>query len=153
MDDTLATALVSVRSTYRGKDGTVTLARAHEVARAAGVSFDSKEPLPTSLELFLAAVAADVLGAFGRLANHRRLPLDETEAVLKATLADPLAYLDVVGAPGTPRLVALHLKVHVGTPAPHADVRAAWDDALHKSPLLNTLRPATSLTLDLAFTD
>lgn len=153
MDDPLATALVSVRSTYRGKDGTVTVARTHEVARAAGVSFDSKESLPTSLELFLAAVAADVLGAFGRLARQRRLPLDEAEAVLKATLADPLAVLGVVGAPGTPRMAALHFKLHLGTPAPQHAVRAAWEEAVRRSPLLNTLHPSLKLTLDLAFTD
>ena len=153
MDDPPSTALVSVRSTYRGKEGTVTVARAHEVARASGVSFDSKEPLPTSLELFLAAVAADVLGAFGRLAIQRRLPLDEAEAVLKATLADPLAFLGVFGAPGIPRVAALHLKLHLGTPAPRHAVHAAWDEAVRRSPLLNTLRPSLDLTLDLAFTD
>lgn len=152
MDDPLATALVSVRSTYRGKDGTVTLARAHEVARASGLSFDSKEPHPTSVELFLAAIAADVLGAFGRLAHQRRLPLDNAEAVLKTTLAAPLAYLGVVGASGTPRLTAVTLKVHVATPAPPSAVRAAWEEALRRAPLLNTLRPTLTLTIDLAFT-
>lgn len=153
MDDPLSTALVSVRSTYRGKGGTVTLARSHEVARASGLSFDSKEPLPTSIELMLAAVAADVFGIFGRLAGQRRLTLDDTEAVLKATLADPLAYLGVVGAPGTTRLISLHFRAHVGTPAPHVEVSAAWDEALRRSPLLNTLRPAVKLTLELTFTD
>jgi hypothetical protein len=153
MNDPLSTALVSVRSTYRGKDGTVTLARTHEVARASALSFDSKEPRPTSIELLLAAVAADVLGTFGRLASQRRLLLDETEAVLKATLADPLAYLGVVGAPGATRLAALHFKAHVGTPASRTGVRAAWDEALTRSPLLNTLRPTVDLTLELAFTD
>jgi hypothetical protein len=153
MHDPPATALVSVRSTYRSKEGTVTLARTHEVARAAGLSFDSKEPLPTSIEVFLAAVAADLLGAFARLAHQRRLPLDETEAVLKATLADPLAYLGVVGAQGTPRLSALHVKTHVGTPAPQDQVRATWEEAARRSPLLNTLAPTLTLSLELAFTD
>ena len=153
MNDPLSTALVSVRSTYRGKDGTVTLARAHEVAHGSALSFDSKHPLPTSLELLLAALAADVLGTFGRVADQRRLILDNTEAVVKATLADPLAYLGVVGAPGIPRLTDIHLKAHVGTPAPHADVRDAWDDAVQRSPLVNTLRPSLYLTLELDFTD
>lgn len=153
MNDPLSTALVSVRSTYRGKDGTVTLARTHEVARGSAPSFDSKHPLPTSIELLLAALAADLLGTFGRLTAQRRLLLDNTEAVLKATLADPLAYLGVVGAPGIPRLTAIHFKAHVGTPAPQADVRSAWQDAVQRSPLVNTLRPNTNLTLELAFTD
>jgi hypothetical protein len=153
MNDPLATALVSVRSTYRGKQGTITRARSREVAQATGLSFDSKEPLPTCIELFLAAVAADVLGGFGRLAAQRRLILDDTEAVLRATLADPLAYLGVVGSTGTPRITTLEIKVHVDTPGPQHAVREAWEEAVQRSPLLNTLRPAATITLDLAFTE
>ena len=83
MNDPLSTALVSVRSTYRGKDGTVTLARAHEVAHGSALSFDSQHPLPTSLELLLAALAADGVqpmdgfprrGAHGQIAFLNRDP-------------------------------------------------------------------------------
>ena len=153
MNDPLATALVSVRSSYDGRRGTVSRARTHEVARASALSFDSKEPLPTSIEVFLAAIAADLLGTFGRLARHRRLIIDEAEAVLSATLADPLVYLGVVGSAGVPRLSSLVVRAHIGTPSPPASVREAWDDALQRSPLLNTLRPSVELAVHLNFTD
>lgn len=153
MNDPLSTALVSVRSSYDGPRGTVTRARTHEIARASGWSFDSKEPFPTSIEVFLAAVAADILGTFGRLSRHRRLIIDEAEAVLTATLADPLVYLAVVGAEGTPRLSHLIVRAHVGTPSSPALVRLAWTDALQRAPLLNTLRPTVALEVHLDFTD
>ena len=145
MPDPPTTALVSARATVREDKRVIFYARAHQVEVGVPLSFDSKEPRLTAVEHFLAAVTADVLGGFARLAKRARLRLDEIEAAVRAEVADPLAYLGVVGEPGIPRVARLSLRAFLGTNEPAGRIQPVWDEALGRAPLVNTVRPVIEL--------
>jgi hypothetical protein len=61
------------------------------------------------------------------------------EAVVHGELDNPLTYLGVIGEQGTPGLERLTVKLYVETLEEEADIRAAYDELLARSPLFQTL--------------
>lgn len=147
MPDPPTTALVSARATVRDGESVTFYARSHQVEVGVPLSFDVKEPRLTAVEQFVAAVTADVLGGFARLAKRERLRLDEIEASVQAEIADPLVFLGVVGESGHPRVARLTLRAYLGTSEPHDRLQPVWDEALRRAPLINTVRPVLELDL------
>jgi hypothetical protein len=131
MTDSLERALVSVRITAE-KGGR-------------GWSFDIAETRLSGAEVFLGALASDVVGLFARIAAQRRLGIDEIEAKLSVELANPLVLLGVVGARGEARYEAIRLRAYVGGSADPARLEEAWQEALRRAPLYNTLLRATTV--------
>jgi uncharacterized OsmC-like protein len=152
MNDSLCRALVSARVTVRDRQSITLFARSHEVTVGPVLSFDAHEPRLTGMEHLLAAVAADVVGGFRRLADRRRLVVDEIEAVLKGEIADPLVHLGVVGEEGEPRLARLEVRVFAGTSEPDSRLRPVWEEMLRRAPVINTLRPGVELDLQIQIT-
>lgn len=145
-------ALVSVRASVRGSESVTLFVRSHHVTVGAPLSFDVAEPMPTAVEHLLAAVAADVLGGFRRLAGTRRLAVDAVEATLQAVIADPLVYLGVVGEEGTPRLSSLTLRAYIDTGEPHERLAEVWKENLRRAPIVNTLRPGVAMEIGFQIT-
>jgi len=152
MTDSLERALVSVRITAEAAGGVSLYARKEKALIGRGWSFDIAEPRLSGAEVFLGALASDVVGLFARIASERRLGIDEIEAKLSAELAAPLALLGVVGATGQPRYDAIRLRVYVGGQADPRLLRQAWNDALQRAPLFNTLRHATLVDAEMQVT-
>ena len=147
MHDPLQRALVSVRAMTTNAGGIAVYARAHKAVLGRGWSFDIKEPAMTGAEMLLGSLAAEVLELFLRLARQQRLTVDEMEASLQAELKDPLVHLGVIGAEGEPRYSSFTVKVYAGSPAPADALRAVWEEAVRRAPLLNTLRRAAPVQL------
>jgi len=152
MDDPLARALVSVRVTSKAGAGASLFARKRKSDLGPGWSFDIEEPQLTGAEYFLGALAADALGAFRRVTTERRLVVDEVEVRAEVTLANPLALLGVIGAPGQPHYESILLQVYVGSAAPTAALQTAWNDAMGRAPMVITMRRATRLEITLQVT-
>jgi len=147
--DSLSWALVSVRVKSSGAARSTVFARRQQFVVGNAITFDREDPEVSAMEYMAAAVAADVIGTFRKVARERRLPIDDLEAVAQGELRNALTFLGVVGEEGEPSLKSLVLKVYAGTAAPDADLRAAWDAALSRSPLVTTLRPVLDLRLEL----
>lgn len=143
MTDSLDRALVSVRITAEPGGDVSLYARKEKAVIGRGWSFDIAEPRLSGAEVFLGALASDVVGLFARIAAQRRLGIDEIEAKLSAELAAPLALLGVVGSGGEPHYQAIRLRAYVGGSADTAKLVEAWEEALRRAPLYNTLRRAT----------
>jgi hypothetical protein len=125
--------------------GTTAYARNRSFEIGAALPFDVEEGRTTALEYVLGAVGGDVIGGFRALARKRRLAIDEVEATLDATLDNPLTHLGVVGEEGHPGIDRVAIRVHVSTLEPEDAVRAVWDEAVRRSPLLRTLAAAARL--------
>jgi hypothetical protein len=139
----------SVRVRTAGSDALTVVGAAGSFAAGAPLAFQPIAGPPTALELFLGALGADIAGGFRAAAARRRLPLEELELVVRGELDNPLLHLGVVGETGHPGLRALEVTLYVSSDADPAALEAAWAEALARSPLVATLRPAVPLALRL----
>ena len=147
MTDNLDEARAAVRASSVADGSVVVFARKHRAVLGRGWSFDVEEPHLTGAEILLGALAADVLGPFRLLARQQRLVIDEVEASAEVILAHSLAQLGVIGATGEPHYRRINLRVFIGTSAAVDAVQAAWEEALRRAPLFQTLRHATALDI------
>jgi uncharacterized OsmC-like protein len=115
----------------------------------APASFDEKDPEVSALEYVLGAVGADLVNGLRAIARARRVPIDRAEALVRAEMDDPLAYLGVAGALGSPALSRVGVTVYVDSPAAPAEIEALWAEARARSPLARTLERSVALDLDL----
>jgi hypothetical protein len=145
MHDSPLRALVSVRTVLAPKQPVKVFARAHKAELGKAWSFDIQEPTITGAESLLGLLASDVLGLFMDICRKQRIIIDEVEATVKAELIDPLAHLGVIGADGSPRYDFISLKAFIGSSASAAAVEAAWQLALARAPLAQTLRRAATV--------
>jgi hypothetical protein len=138
----------SVRvSAAGGTGGADVLARSERWRIAAPVSFDAEARGLSALECFLGALGGDLVSGFLRLAEQRRLTVDHAEAVVRAGLDRPLSYLGAVGEDGAPAVGRIGIEVFVSSPASEGDVRAAWEEALARSPLALRASPGLDVRL------
>ncbi len=141
-----------VRARGDGPEGVVVYARSHSFRAGAPLSFDDKHGGITAIEYLIGAVAADLVSGLGLAARRRRVKVDAVEAVASGRLNEPLVYLGVVGADGHPGLETVTVTVYVSTSSTDAEVRAAWDEALARSPVVNSLRRSVGLALEVKTT-
>jgi hypothetical protein len=115
------------------------------------LEFDEASPHVAAIEYALGAIGGEVVNGLRAFADRRRLPVDAVEAVVTGEVENGLAYLEVVGEQGQPRIARIHVKVFVASGDAPA-TRALFDHMLERLPLVCTLRVAAALTIDLTFT-
>ena len=115
------------------------------------LEFDEASPHVAAIEYALGAVGGEVVNGLRAFADRRRLPVDAVEAVVTGDLENGLAYLEVVGEQGQPRIARIHVKVFVASQDAPA-TRVLFQHMLDRLPLVCTLRAAVALTIDLHFT-
>lgn len=115
------------------------------------VEFDDASPHVAALEYVLGAVGGEVVNGLREFARRRRLTIDAVEAVATGELQDALAYLEVIGETGRPRIRRIAIKVFVAS-ADHQATRALFDEMIDRLPLVATLRDALDLDVELVET-
>ena len=78
-------------------------------------------------------------------------PIDAVEALVTGELQDGLAYLEVIGETGRPRIRRIAIKVFVASVDDRA-TRALFDEMIERLPLVSTLREALDLDVELVLT-
>lgn len=142
----------SVRASSGPGDRTIAYVRKSRIEIGAPLSFDAAYPAATALECLLAALAGDMIGGFRDLCGKRRIRTERIEAVVSATLDNPLVHLGVVGETGAPGIEMIAVRVFVDSPADESAVREAWGEALRRSPIANTLGPLLRLEAEIVRT-
>jgi hypothetical protein len=104
-----------------------------------------------AIEYALGALAGEVLNGLRHFAWRRRVDLDHAEALVSGDVAHGLAYLEVVGEGGRPRISDVRIKIFVASSDEPA-IRRLWSDVLERLPLLGTLRSAIPVHLELIVT-
>src|SRR3982751_2728020 len=79
------------------------------------VEFDDASPHVAALEYALGAVGGEIVNGLREFARRRRLPIDAVEALVTGELQDGLAYLEVIGETGRPRLGRIGVKLFVAS--------------------------------------
>ena len=142
--------------------------RRHQFTVGKPVDFDMEASHVSALEYVLGALAAEIVGG-GRgwgggpraaevvgglrvFAKRRRIEIDHVEAVVDGQLEHAMAYLEVVGESGRPRLSGVSIKVYVASPQGETVVRRLWAETLERLPLVRTLGRALDLQIELALT-
>ena len=114
------------------------------------VEFDEASPHVSAIEYALGAVGGELVNGLREFARRRRIVIDDVEAIVTGELASGLAYLEVIGEHGRPSISRIAVKVFVSSPDER--VRSVFEDMLHCLPLLNTLRHAVDVQVDLVLT-
>jgi hypothetical protein len=115
------------------------------------VEFDDASPHVAALEYALGAVGGEIVNGLREFARRRRLDIDAVEALVTGELEDGLAYLEVVGERGRPRIRRIAVKVFAASVDPPA-TRALFDEMLERLPLVCTLRGVLDLDVELVHT-
>jgi hypothetical protein len=147
----MSATVLTVRLTPIGRDHARAAVRRQQFAVGAPVEFDDTSRRVAALEYALGAVGGEVLNGLRAFASRRRLAIDAIEAVVTGELENALAYLEVIGEPGEPRITSIQIKLFVATPD-EAALRTMFDDMVDRLPLVCTLRTALQLHIELVFT-
>jgi hypothetical protein len=115
------------------------------------VEFDDASPHVAALEYALGAVGGEVVNGLREFARRRRVTIDAVEALVAGELEGGLAYLEVIGENGPPRIGRIVIKVFVASVDDTA-TRALFDETIERLPLLSTLRRALDLEIELVQT-
>lgn len=114
------------------------------------VEFDEASPHLAAIEYALGAIGGELVNGMREFARRRRMVIDAVEAVVTGELANGLGYLEVIGEDGAPALSRVSVKVFVATPERGA--RELFDLMVDRLPLVNTLRKALDLRIELVLT-
>ncbi len=143
--------VISLRVTAPGPaDARVSVGR-RQFAIGRPVEFDDASPHVAALEYALGAVGGEVVNGLREFARRRRLPIDAIEALVTGELQDGLAYLEVIGETGRPRIRRIAVKVFVAS-VDHTATRALFNEMIERMPLVATLREALDLDVELVLT-
>lgn len=115
------------------------------------VEFDDASPDIAALEYALGAVGGEVVNGLREFARRRRMAIDAIEALVTGELRDGLAYLEVIGEDGRPRIGRIAVKVFVASPD-HSAIRNLFDETVARLPLVSTLHDALDLEIELVLT-
>src|SRR3954462_4115145 len=102
---------LSLRGTAPGPPAARVSAGRRHFSIGRPVEFDEASPHVAALEYALGAVGGEVVNGLREFARGRRLPIDAVEALVTGELQDGLAYLEVIGETGRPRLRRISIKV------------------------------------------
>jgi hypothetical protein len=142
---------ISLRVTAPGPaDARVSVGR-RQFSIGRPVEFDDASPYVAAVEYALGAIGGEVVTGLREFARRRRLPIDAVEALVTGELQDGLAYLEVIGETGRPRIRRIAVKVFVASPDETA-TRALFDEMIERLPLVSTLCDALDLSVELVLT-
>lgn len=142
---------ISLRVTAPGSASARVSAGRRHFSIGRPVEFDDASPHISAIEYALGAVGGEVVNGVREFARRRRLVIDAVEAVVTGELQHGLAYLEVIGERGRPRLGRIAIKVFVAS-ADHEAARALFDETIARLPLISTLREAVDLDIELILT-
>jgi uncharacterized OsmC-like protein/TusA-related sulfurtransferase len=134
------------RVTGRQKSTTYTRNFSFDVGQPA--SFEEKDQYPSAVEYLLGALSASLATGFATEAARAGLTIDDIEITVRGQLNSPLAMLGLED--GDPAFSSIEIRCFASTFDEEAMVRAAWDLAVRRSPLVATLRRAVELNLKLS---
>ena len=115
------------------------------------VEFDETSPRVAAIEYALGSVGGEIVNGLRVFAARRRLEIDAIEAIVTGELEHELAYLEVIGEEGGPKIAAITVKVFAATSDDHL-AREVFEQMLERLPLLGTLRTAARVAVELIFT-
>lgn len=115
------------------------------------MEFDETSPHVAALEYALGAVGGEVVNGLREFARRRRLAIDAVEALVTGELQNGLAYLEVIGESGPPRIRRIAIKVFVASVDEQA-TRALFNEMIERLPLVSTLREVVDLDVELVQT-
>src|SRR6188768_1528664 len=115
------------------------------------VEFDDASPHVSAVEYAIGAVGGEIVNGLREFARRRRIAIDAVEALVTGELEDGLAYLEVIGETGRPRIRRIAIKVFVASGDPEA-TRALFDETIDRLPLVSTLRGVLDLQIELVHT-
>ena len=141
----------SVRVRTDSCGGLTASARNHTWRIGEPITFAPKDELPSALELAVGALAADILGSLTRICRLKRIDFERGEFSLRFTLDNPLMYVGVIGEEGHPGISSIEGVAYISC-FDEERLREAWDEALSKSPLYNTLKKAAEIDVRLSIT-
>jgi hypothetical protein len=127
-------------------------ARNHAFSVGDPLSFRPVDDLPSSLEMMLGALAADLTGTFRALARSQRLHLDALEFAATCRLNNPLIHVGVIGEEGHPGIEQIEGTLYVAADAEEDTLHSLWEETQRRSPLYQTLQGAVPLSLRLQVT-
>ena len=110
-------------------------------------SFEERDSHPSAVEVMLGSLAASITTGFATECARDGLEVDDIELTAKATLHSVTAHLGL--GTGDPSLREARLRCFATSFDDEARVRAAWDRALARSPIVATLAKAATLELKL----
>ena len=142
---------ISLRVTAPGPAAAHVSVGRRQFAIGRPVEFDERSPYVSALEYALGAVGGEVVNGLREFARRRRIPIDAAEALVTGELHDVLAYLEVRGESAPPRIRRIGIKVFVASPD-ETSTRALFDEMIERLPLVNTLRTAIDLDVELVLT-
>jgi uncharacterized OsmC-like protein len=111
-------------------------------------SFEEKDQHPSAVEYLLGALAASLATGFATEAARAGLQVDDIEITVKGKLDNVLVLLGL--EEGNPAFSGIELKCFASTLDDEEQVRAAWKQAVQRSPIVATLQKAVDLNLKLA---
>lgn len=124
-------------------------ARNHAFTVGQPASFRERDPHPSAVELLLGALGADLVNSMGETAGKRGLAIDAMELALSGRLANVLVTVGVIGETGEPHFSEIAGTLYVSTDSDGAALQDAWDEALRRSPIANTLKHAATISIEL----
>ena len=110
-------------------------------------SFEERDAHPSAVEYLLGTLAASLTTGFATECARDGLEVDDIEISAKGTLHSVMAHLGLDA--GDPSLEAATLRCFASSFDDEAAVRAAWDRAVARSPIVATLRKAASIEIKL----
>ena len=109
-----------------------------EIGQAA--SFEEKDRHPCALEYLFGALAGSLTTSMATECAQSNLAVDDIEISLSGSLHNILAHMGL--EEGDPAVQRIELKCFASTFADEAEVEAAWQRTLRRSPLVATLAKA-----------
>jgi hypothetical protein len=122
--------------------------RRHQFFIGRPLEFDESSPRISALEYTLGALGGEVVNGLRVFASRHRVDIEHIEAVVTGELQHGLAYLEVVGEEGQPRVAGVRVRVFVAS-HDEPDVRRLWAELPLRLPLISTLRLAFPIDLEL----
>lgn len=136
-----------------GVDGSSTAyTRNHSIDVGGQASFAETSAKPSATDYLLAALGGDLISGFSTIASRRGIVVHAVEARVSGHLNNPLVLLGVVGETGSPGFEAINVALYVSSDADEPALEEIWQETVMRSPLVNTLKQAVDLVLELKST-
>lgn len=114
----------------------------------APASFEEKDAHPSAVEYLAGAIGAELAVLYSDACARAGAEVDDIELTVKLALHDPLATLEA--GRGDPSVRQIDVKCFASSMAAETGLRAAWEGALARAPLLSTLRKTAQVETRLA---
>ncbi len=112
-------------------------------------SFSQEDSNPSAVEYLLAALGGDIINGYDYHAKKANIDIEDMELKITGHLNNPLVFLGVVGAEGSPGFQSIQATLYVRADSDESKLEEVWLATLKSSPLVNTLKHSIDLLLHL----